>query len=42
MTISPYSYLLVSVTVISLIVAWGLALFIAYCLVAINPRDDEP
>jgi hypothetical protein len=26
----------------SLVLAWGLAIFLAYCLVAVNPRDDDP
>jgi hypothetical protein len=28
--------------ILSLVSAWGLAIFLAYCLVAINPRDDDP
>ena len=28
--------------ILSLVIAWGLAIFLAYCLVAVNPRDDEP
>jgi hypothetical protein len=28
--------------ILSLVFAWGLAIFLAYCLVAINPRDDDP
>jgi hypothetical protein len=28
--------------ILSLVLAWGLTVFLVYCLVAINPRDDDP
>jgi hypothetical protein len=42
MTSPSFIYLFLSMMILSLVLAWGLAIFLAYCLVAVNPRDDDP